>query len=109
MVKKIQISEEVMGGWPLFTSTLRDILEELGFKEEGGKLSIELTEKNNLLLDSFVRLLTDDGMGYGVSPEYIVEVDNEPYETTIAGEKVNVINFFREKVGKEFMSNEETE
>jgi len=109
MVKKIQIAEEVMGGWPIFTSTLRDVLEELGFKEDDGKLSIELNKENRKLLNSFIRLLTDDGMGYGVSPEYVVEVSNEPYEATIAGKKVNVINFFREKIGKEFMSNEETE
>lgn len=85
-------------GWPMKAHTLREILLSLGFEEDSETITLIKGEENMKLLDSYPRLLEDDGMGYGVNEQYIVEVDNSVYDGTIADEKVNVFNIFREKV-----------
>lgn len=85
-------------GWPVKAHTLREILLSLGFEEDSETITLIKGEENMKLLDSYPRLLEDDGMGYGVNEEYITEVDNNVYETDIVGEKINVFNIFREKV-----------
>jgi hypothetical protein len=82
-------------GWPCSIMNLKEILLALGFEESDGKLSISVDDE---ILDAYPRILEDDGMGYGVDECYIVEVDNSVYDDTIADEKVNVFNLFREKV-----------
>lgn len=80
----IQIGTDFQG-WPVNALTLKEILKELGFKENEDSFFIS---KDSKLLDAYPYLLEDDGMGYGVDSEYIVEVDNEPYE-----KDVKVIDF----------------
>ena len=64
-------------GWPIKMLTLKEMLVELGFKVEDGKLSIDY---NDPILEAYPRLLEDDGMGYGVRAEYVTEADREIYE-----------------------------
>lgn len=72
-------------GWPINALTFRDILKQLNvFEEKDGKLSIDI---DNPILDSYPRILHDDGMGYGVEPELITLADNETYDT-----KINVLD-----------------
>ena len=59
-------------GWPMHAMTLWEILRELGFKKEDGKIVGEINED---FLNCYPRLLEDDGMGYGVNSEYICEVN----------------------------------
>lgn len=67
-------------GWPINAMTLREILKQIGFKDEDGKMSIE---SKNPLLDSYPCILTDDGMGYGVDPQYVTEADTDIYDTQV--------------------------
>jgi hypothetical protein len=67
-------------GWPINAMSLMDILKQIGFKETKDGL---LISKNNPLLDAYPHLLMDDGMGYGVDPQYITEIDIESYEDNI--------------------------
>ena len=79
-------------GWPVEAHTLREVLLELGFESVDGKLQIS---EEAPILKAYPRLLEDDGMGYGINPEYIVCADNETYEISINNEKVNVFSLFR--------------
>ncbi len=67
-------------GWPITIMSLKDILLKLGFEENNGKISIDT---NNEILNTYPRLLTDDGMGYGVFPANIVGADKVVYEYDI--------------------------
>ena len=105
-------------GWPIQAHTLGEILLHLGFKKDGDNLVINLS---NPLLDAYPLLLEDDGMGYGVNPQLVVEADKEIYEQEITTttydyeqtedetkrpkvvekrekEKINVFNLFRDLV-----------
>jgi len=66
------INYEVMGGWPVCKMNLRDVLKGFGatYNEQTNNWEIPESEK----LDVYPRRLTDDGMGYGVDMEYLVEV-----------------------------------
>ena len=67
-------------GWPMNALTLWEILEKLGFKKEGNKVVGEISED---LLNAYPVLLEDDGMGYGVNQQYIIEVDkNNTYNNS---------------------------
>ena len=66
----IEVSEDFQG-WPVKIKTLREILTEIGFKEKDGVFGIDIS---NDILDAYPRLLTDDGMGYGVNERYITEL-----------------------------------
>ena len=99
-------------GWPINALTLRQVLKELGFEEKDGVISMK---GDNPLLDAYPRLLTDDGMGYGVMPEYMTCGDPNLYEVDIntidyevgedpklditpivKQEKIKVFNIFRD-------------
>ena len=80
-------------GWPMEAKTLREVLTELGFKDEDGKFCINSNDK---ILDAYPRLLEDDGMGYGVNEEYITDGDRDVYEHKIGEHDVKVFNIFRE-------------
>ena len=62
-------------GWPVFKLNLRDILVRLGLKKENGKLCIDV---NDPILDHYPIVVVDDGMGYGVDENYIIEVNADP-------------------------------
>ena len=75
----IQIGTDSQG-WPVNAMNLREILKRLGFKENKNSFSIS---KKNKLLDAYPCLLEDDGMGYGVNSEYVIEADVNVYETDV--------------------------
>lgn len=83
-------------GWPVYAKTLKEVLEGLGFTLDNTGKYLQI-DANNELLNAYPRLLTDDGMGYGVCPRYIVEEDKELYEQTIGNKPAKVFNLFREK------------
>lgn len=97
----IQINEEIMSDWPIYAFTLREILLKLGFEEDSESIFLPKGEDAMKLLNSYPRLLKDDGMGYGVDEEYISEVDTEVYNED-ENLNVPVFNIFREKVGKQW-------
>ena len=70
-------------GWSVYAMTLREILEHLGFEENSKTITLIKSEETNRLLDSYPYLLQDDGMGYGVSGEYITEVTDDVWEKKI--------------------------
>ena len=77
-------------GWPVYAITLKKLLEELEFKDIGdNKFELQRPE----LLDCYPLLLEDDGMGYGVRPMFISEVNRLIYEDKDSGLKV--FNLFR--------------
>lgn len=99
-------------GWPVNAMNLKQILKDLGFKEEDGKIFIE---NDSPILDAYPLLLEDDGMAYGVNPQFVIETDNEIYEHKIKAigyeigedpkldikrvvkdETINVFNIFRD-------------
>lgn len=79
-------------GWPMNALTLWEILEKLGFKKEGNKVVGEISED---LLNAYPVLLEDDGMGYGVNQQYIIEVDKNTYNNSEL--HIPVFNMFRQK------------
>jgi hypothetical protein len=79
-------------GWPMNALTLWEILEKLGFKKEGNKVVGEVSED---LLNAYPVLLEDDGMGYGVNQQYIIEVDNNIYNNSEL--HIPVFNIFRQE------------
>lgn len=74
-------------GWPVQPMTLREILLGLGFEEDSETITLIKNEETNQLLDSYPRLLQDDGMGYGINKCYITEVDNTIFDEKIKGIK----------------------
>ena len=83
--------------------TLHNILKELGFKEEDGKVYIESDAE---ILKAYPRLLQDDGMGYGVRTEYITEADKEIYQENVMVEDFVITN--SGKLGVDKVVKEET-
>ena len=99
-MKKIGIDFQ---GWFVHAMNLREILNSLGFKEEDGKIFIENT---NPLLEAYPIVLQDDGMGYGVNQEYVIDADKEIYveklktvhikpNPSVDEETITVFNLFR--------------
>lgn len=68
-------------GWPICKKNIRDILQGFGLQLIDGKWQIEDT---NPILNIYPVRLEDDGMGYGVHEQWIVEA-----HTHIADEKIN--------------------
>lgn len=80
------ISYEIMGEWPIYKLTLREILSRLGaFETPNGIFGFDSA---NPILDICPCRLTDDGMGYGVNEEWIIDADSD---------NKNYINIFTEK------------
>lgn len=110
-------------GWPIDAMTLEDILKHLGFTENEDSWSIS---KDAPILKAYPRILEDDGMGYGVNPEFITEADDDIYEDEARTfeykpitegqpfkykkvydtEKIQVFNIFRERVHPEKLDDE---
>lgn len=59
-------------GWPIFKMTLKELLLGLGGKEEDNKI---IFDANDPSMKIYPTLLEDDGMGYGVNEQCIVEAD----------------------------------
>ncbi len=59
-------------GWPEFKMNLREILVALGGACENGKICFD---ENDPFMDVYPGILMDDGMGYGVDENVIVEID----------------------------------
>lgn len=87
-----QIGTEVMSDWPVNAYTLREILHDLGFKES--REGEFVFTGNPELLDSYPITLEDDGMGYGIKEQFIVESDSFIYTDEKSG--LNVFNLFRD-------------
>lgn len=68
------IATETFGGWPIYKRNIREILMMLGAKEENGKIFFD---SNDEVLDVYPKVFVDDGMGYGVDENYIVDVDKD--------------------------------
>lgn len=83
-------------GWPIFKMNLKEVLLELGGKEEDGKI---VFDANDPSMKIYPTLLEDDGMGYGVNEQCIVEAEvfksNEEDDDTI------YVNIFRENIPTE--------
>jgi len=88
-------------GWPINIMTLKEILLKLGFEEDDKTITLIKGESSNEMLDSYPLLLEDDGMGYGVRPMFITEVNRLIYEDRDSGLKV--FNLFR----NEYRNNED--
>lgn len=86
-------------GWPMNALTLWEILEKLGFKKEGNKVVGEVSED---LLNAYPVLLEDDGMGYGVNQQYIIEVDNNNIYNN-SELHIPVFNIFRQEYNPEII------
>lgn len=81
-------------GWSLNAMTWREIFDKFSTNCNGTQYDF-----NNELLDSYPRLLEDDGMGYGVNSRYVISVDHEFYKDKELEE--NVTNLFIEPILKE--------
>lgn len=86
-------------GWPINAMTLKEILDKISTKSEDMEDNMTNYCFDRKVLDSYVRILEDDGMGYGVNPRYIICADNNPYEDSEI--KENVINMFGEPIDKD--------
>ena len=64
-------------GWPVRKMTLREILLALGGKENEGQIVFNMDDVN-MFFDAYPRTMEDDGMAYGINPQYItlVDIDN---------------------------------
>lgn len=79
MEKKITLYYDFQG-WPVNIMSLKDILINLGFKEENGQLSISSDDE---MLNAYPCLLEDDGMAYGVNPKFVTSVGDEYYDIDV--------------------------
>lgn len=75
----VQIDND-FGGFPVEAMTLREILNKLGFKNDGTSFSID---NDNPILDAYPYTLEDDGMGYGVNPKFIMLPDKDIYKRKV--------------------------
>lgn len=73
-------------GWPEYKMNLREILLALGGQQDDDFIKFP---SDAPLMDIYPRILTDDGMGYGVDENVIVSVDIDPQN--------EYINIFRER------------
>lgn len=80
-------------GWQLNAMTWREIFNKVSENIDGNKYVFP-----DDFLDSYPRLLEDDGMGYGVNSRYIISVDSEIYKDDDLQENVN--NLFIESITK---------
>ncbi len=76
-------------GWPIYAMTWREIFDRIAENIEGKYVF------NEDLLDSYPRLLEDDGMGYGVNPKFVISADKEVY----TDKDIKVCNMFIEPDG----------
>jgi hypothetical protein len=77
-MKKIDIDFQ---GWPVHALTLKEVLLQLGLSESADGKTLQISVDNNIL-NAYPVLLEDDGMGYGVHPQYITEISTNQYKST---------------------------
>ena len=72
--KKENIINVDFQGYPEFKMSIKDIIEKLGavYNKETNKWEIP----NEEWLECFPMIIEDDGMGYGVNEQYIVDASN---------------------------------
>ena len=72
------INYEVIGEWPIYKKTLRELLKDLGAIECNNIIGFN---NNNPILDICPMRFHADVMGYGVDEEWITEIstDNKTY------------------------------
>ena len=58
--------------WPIYKLTLRDILLQLGAKIVDDRIGFNIDDQ---ILNIFPVKLEDDGMGYGINPQFITCAD----------------------------------
>ena len=91
----MQRREDVIGydfeGWPIFKMNLKEVLVHLGGRTEGDHIVFDL---NSPMMEEYPRILTDDGMAYGVDESFIIEVDAN--ESINENTDINYINIFRQ-------------
>ena len=92
-------------GWPVAALNLYEILKLIGFVVEDDKLVLELNETTKKIISAYPRILEDDGMGYGVKPMYVSEIDTEIYEDEICGTPTPMFNVFRESDNSDKIKN----
>lgn len=83
-------------GWPIFKMTLKEVLLCLGGKEENGKIVFDV---NDPALAVYPKLLEDDGMGYGVNEQCIVEADT--FKSNDESDDKIYVNIFRADIPSE--------
>lgn len=76
--------EKIIGfdfqGWPIRKMTIREILSHLGAVNVDGRIGFEDCDP---ILDIYPITLTDDGMAYGVDPEWIVSTDYDSFKNSV--------------------------
>lgn len=77
----IQIGTDFQG-WPIKAYTVAEILRQIGAEETD---SVFVIKKDNPILDAYPCLLEDDGMAYGVNPQYLTTIDTEIHDKNIIG------------------------
>lgn len=84
------INYEVMGGWPVYKRTFKELLLQLGAIQENGLIGFIETDP---MLDSYPITVEDDGMGYGANEMYFTEAlsgisHEKPYITIFRERKM---------------------
>lgn len=77
-------------GWPICQMNLKEILIGLGAREENNQLVFDLDDPT---LEAYPRLFEDDGMGYGIDEQCIVEA--ETFKSNEEGKDIIYVNIFR--------------
>lgn len=83
-------------GWPIFKMTLKELLLDLGGKEEDGKI---IFDANDPSMKVYPTLLEDDGMGYGINEQCIVEAD--VFKSNKENDDTIYVNIFRADIPSE--------
>lgn len=83
-------------GWPIFKMTLKELLLDLGGKEKDGKI---IFDANDPSMKVYPTLLEDDGMGYGVNKQCIVEA--EVFKSNEENADKIYVNIFRADIPTE--------
>lgn len=86
-------------GWPVKAMTWNEILQAIGIINEEPKCEEYKVNINNPILNTYPKVLEDDGMGYGVNPRFIVSSDYMIYKDDELNEEVS--NIFVEPINKE--------
>lgn len=85
-------------GWPVKAMTWKETLQAIGILNEEAEHEEYKVNAKNPILDSYPKVLEDDGMGYGINPRFIVSSDCMIYKDDELNE--NVSNIFVESIDK---------
>lgn len=72
------INYEIIGNWPIYKLTLREILIRLGAVDRNGFIGFNTNDK---ILNLYPQKFNADIMGYGINEEWFTDIssDNETY------------------------------